>query len=232
MGASPPMLDLMRTLAGCAALVGTVEEAWASGCDYWVFVGSLPYRLGVDAENIPADTPYLHADPARAAVWQTRLAPYRGVAKVGLFWAGRPSHANDRRRSLRLAQLAPLARATGAVFIGLQQDERAQEAAPPGMTFVACGQELKDFADTAALLTQLDLVISVDSAPAHLAGALGRPVWTLLPFRADWRWQIEREDTPWYPGMRLFRQPQPGDWDTVIERVCSELQSAGLRSED
>ena len=228
MGASAPMLDLMRTLPGCAALVGTVDEAWSSGCDYWTFVGSLPYRLGVDADNIPADTPYLYADPARSAVWQTHLAPWHGAMKIGLFWAGRPTHAHDSRRSLKLAQLAPLAGAADAVFFGLQQDERADEAAPPGMTFVPCRQDLNDFADTAALISELDLLISVDSAPAHLAGAMRRPVWTLLPFRADWRWQIGRDDTPWYPGMRLFRQPAPGNWDDVVERVCSELNALVL----
>ena len=221
--ASPSLIDLMQSLRGCTAVVRNLEEAWDAGCDYWTFVGSLPCHLHVNADGIPADTPYLAADPQRVAAWHSRLEPFRDRFKVGLFWADRTSHVHDRNRSLTLEQLAPLAQVPGVAFFGLQQDERAQEAPPPGMTFTHCGDALHDFSDTAALLTELDLLITVDSAPAHLAGALRRPVWTLLPFRADWRWQTERTDTPWYPGMRLFRQPQPRDWRSVIDQVREAL---------
>ena len=227
MGASPPLLELMRTLPGVSGLLSTVEEAWFRGCDCWTFVASLPYRLGVGADSTPADTPYLGADPARAAKWRERLARWGGKLKVGLFWAGRATHANDRRRSMALAQLAPLAAVPEVVFVSLQRDQRIEEALDPpaGMELIACGEELQSFADTAALLGELDLLITVDSAAAHLAGALRRPVWTLLPFRPDWRWHLEREDSPWYPGMRLFRQPRRGDWASVVERVAGELRA-------
>lgn len=223
-GASQPLFGLMRGLPGCAGLITTEEEAWRSGCDYWVFVGSLPYRLGITPEAIVTETPYLSADPARGEFWREALALYADTLKVGLFWAGRPTHANDRRRSLRLDQFAPLADLPGITFVALQQDEAARQALrpPPGMSLVSAAG-LRDFGDTAALLTQLDLLITVDSAPAHLAGALGRPVWTLLPFNPDWRWRMDGEASRWYPSMRLFRQPQPGDWGSVMGRVREAL---------
>lgn len=223
-GASPPLFGLMHDSLGCAGLISTEDEAWRSGCDYWAFVGSLPYRLGITPDAVVTETPYLTAAPDRVGVWREALAPYADTLKVGLFWAGRPTHANDRRRSLRLNQFAPLADLPGVTFVSLQQDEPARQALrpPPGMT-LASANGLRDFGDTAALLTQLDLLITVDSAPAHLAGALGRPVWTLLPFNADWRWRMDGEASRWYPGMRLFRQPQPGDWDSVMARVREAL---------
>jgi ADP-heptose:LPS heptosyltransferase len=133
-----------------------------------------------------------------------------------------------RLRSLPLARLMPLLRATDAVFIGLQQGEAAGQIRqlPPLLRFDNIGPELKDFGDTAAVLAHLDLLISVDTAAAHLAGALGRPVWVLLSFAADWRWLFDRSDSPWYPTMRLFRQPQPGNWAAAVESVAQAL--AGL----
>lgn len=224
MGASQPLLGLMRGLPGCAGLIATEEEAWRSGCDYWVFVGSLPYRLGVAPEAVVTETPYLSADPARVEFWRDALAPYTDTLKVGLFWAGRPTHANDRRRSLRLDQFAPLADLPGVTFVALQQGEPARQVLrpPPGMRLVSASG-LNDFGETAALLAQLDLLITVDSAPAHLAGALGRPVWTLVPFNPDWRWRMDGEASRWYPSMRLFRQPRPGDWGGVMGRVREAL---------
>jgi len=142
----------MRTLPGVSGLLTTVEEAWFSGCDCWTFVASLPYRLGVGADSTPADTPYLGADPARAAKWRERLARWGGKLKVGMFWAGRATHANDRRRSMALAQLAPLAAVPEVVFVSLQRDQRIEEALDPpaGMELIACGEELQSFADTPA----------------------------------------------------------------------------------
>jgi tetratricopeptide (TPR) repeat protein len=144
---------------------------------------------------------------------------------VGIAWAGSPNHKNDHNRSLSLAALGTLARVPGVVFYSIQKGPAASQASapPPGMQLIDLTAELRDFADTAALVANLDLVICVDTAPAHLAGALGKPVWVLLPYAPDWRWLLEREDSPWYPTMRLFRQKSWGDWDPVLERVTQAL---------
>jgi Flp pilus assembly protein TadD len=195
---------------------------------------SLPRVFSTDLTNMPRNVPYLHADTAGVAIWREPLSglgssirPAVPALKVGLAWAGRPTHTNDRNRSLMLATLAPLAEIPGVQFYPVQKGEAAAEAntPPAGMELVDVTEQLKDFADTAALMAGLDLVISVDTAVAHLAGALAKPAWTLLPFVPDWRWGLESETTPWYPTMRLFRQPKLGDWDSVIQRVCDELKS-------
>jgi len=145
--------------------------------------------------------------------------------KVGLAWAGSPTYKNDRNRSIKLARLAPLGQAPGARFFSLQKGEAAAEAKtpPPGMELIDWTEELKDFADTAAFLANLDLVIAADTAVVHLGGAMAKPVWALLPFASDWRWLLDRADSPWYPTIRLFRQETPGDWDGVIGRVAGEI---------
>jgi ADP-heptose:LPS heptosyltransferase len=146
---------------------------------------------------------------------------------VGLVWAGRSDLWDDRKRSIGLAALAPLAQAEGVAFYGLQKGDAAAQAAhpPAGMKFVDCSGQLGDFADTAALAANLDLVVSVDTSVAHLAGALGRPTWLLLPTPPDWRWLLGREDSPWYPTMRLFRQETPGDWSGVAARAAQALRT-------
>jgi hypothetical protein len=145
-----------------------------------------------------------------------------------LAWSGNPAHANDRNRSIPLARLQPLWSLVGPSFISVQRDVREGDAGVlAGATrLVHLGGELSDFADTAAVLALADLVISVDSAVAHLAGAMGRPVSILLPFSPDWRWMLAREDSPWYPTARLFRQPEIGDWESVVARVREELGRA------
>jgi hypothetical protein len=140
-----------------------------------------------------------------------------------LCWAGRPEHFNDAARSLNLDQLAPLA-STGATFISVQKGPRAAQAVPAGMKIIDFGDKQADFDDTAAILMLSDLLISIDSSPGHLAGALGRPVWLLLSKVADWRWLLERSDSPWYPGHRLFRQRMANDWGPVIDEVTSTLK--------
>ena len=190
----------------------------------------LPRLTGVTAATIPAATPYLAVDPAAAAAWASRLAGLPG-RKVGLVWAGaaRRDHpanaAIDARRSLRLAQLAPLAAAADSSFVSLQIGEPAAEALDPpqGLRLVDWTAQIGDFADTAALVAGLDLVITVDTSVAHLAGALGRPVWILSRFDGCWRWLEHRDDSPWYPSARLFRQPAPGAWDPVIASVAADL---------
>jgi len=187
---------------------------------------SLSRVFSTDLGNIPQTVPYLHADAAEAALWGERLAGLGSSLKVALVWAGNPTNKNDRKRSLKLASLAPLAEVPGVRFISLQKGDATAEARtlPAGVALIDVAEDLKDFADTAALLANLDLVISVDTAVVHLAGAMGRPVWTLLPFAPDWRWLLGRADSPWYPTMRLFRQPAIGDWDAVIAEVREQLQ--------
>jgi tetratricopeptide (TPR) repeat protein len=192
----------------------------------------LPRLLGVTLDTIPAAMPYLVADPDTSAVWARRLAGLPG-RKVGLVWAGasRREHpaaaAIDARRSLTLAQLAPLAAARGVQFVSLQVGEPAGEAQDPptGLRLVDWTGELADFADTAALVAGLDLVVTVDTSVAHLAGALGRPVWILSRFDGCWRWLEHRDDSPWYPTARLFRQPAPGDWATPIAELAAALDA-------
>ena len=187
---------------------------------------SLPAVFGSSLEDVPATIPYLRADPAQASAWARRLAALPRP-RVGLVWAGRPTNAQDRLRSISLTRLAPLAAVPGVSFVSLQKGEAAMQAAapPPGMVLHDIAPELHDFADTAAAITALDLVISVDTAVVHLAGALGQPVWVMNRRYTDWRWLLEREDSPWYPSLRLFRQPRHGDWDAVIGRVAGELQA-------
>jgi tetratricopeptide (TPR) repeat protein len=174
---------------------------------------------------LPMSAPYLQADEARRSVWRVRLD--RGPAlRVGVAWAGNPSHSDDRRRSMPVESLLPLLKVPGVSFVSLQISPRS--ALPPAVAasgihdFTA---EIQDFADTAALVAELDLVITVDTATAHVAGALGRPVWIMLAFIADWRWERERKDTPWYPTARLFRQSRAGDWAGVVERVAAALRN-------
>jgi tetratricopeptide (TPR) repeat protein len=187
---------------------------------------SLPDVFGTSLETIPATIPYLRPDPAQAAAWARRFAglPH---PRVGLIWGGRPNNAHDRLRSIALARLAPLAAVAGVSFVSLQKGEAAAQAAapPPGMALHDVAGDLQDFADTAAAISALDLVITVDTAVAHLAGAMGQRVWVMNRRYTDWRWLLEREDSPWYPSLRLFRQPHHGDWDTVIARVATALQA-------
>ena len=184
---------------------------------------SLPLAFGTELATIPADVPYIHADPARVQAWSQRLE--RTGLRVGLVWAGSPKHVNDRQRSLPLARFTALTQIPGASFYALQKGHAAAETQPlpPGMRLIDLGPEQSNMAETAAIIANLDLVISVDTSVAHLAGALGKPVWILLHYVPDWRWLLHREDSPWYPTARLFRQPKLRDWDPVLQRVEEEL---------
>jgi tetratricopeptide (TPR) repeat protein len=186
---------------------------------------SLPGLFQTTLDTIPADVPYLHSDPTRAAVWRDRLASYRGF-RVGIAWRGGPTHEGNRTRSITAAQFAEFLNIPGLAVVSLQKDGTAGEMETlgniPGSLFDG-GPFLEDFSDTASAMANLDLVISVDTSVCHLAGALAVPVWTLIPFAPDWRWLLQREDSPWYPAMRLFRQPSIGDWQSVLERVRHEL---------
>src|SRR5262249_33543299 len=194
--------------------------------DFHCPLGSLPLALKTAPDTVPCEIPYLAADPARVARWRERLEAH-GAPGVAIVWAGNVAHANDRNRSLPLEALAPLFARDGARFVSLQRDLRAGDAERLAAAPVLhLGPELADFDDTAAVLAHCDVVISVDTSVAHLAGALGRPLWLLLPFAADWRWTAADERSPWYPAARLYRQPQLGDWESVVTKVLKDLPAA------
>ncbi|KVQ53422.1 glycosyltransferase 9 family protein [Burkholderia territorii] len=217
------LADLLGTLRGVSRVVadGQALPAFDLHCPMM----SLPFAFRTTLDTVPADVPYLRADPRRRAAWLERLdaAAPPGRLRVGVVWSGNPHHANDENRSMTFAALAPLV-ALDATFVSLQVGVRARDAdafaASGVLSFEAA---LTDFAETAALVDTLDLVIAVDTSVVHLAGALGRPVWVLLPRVPDWRWLLERDDSPWYPTATLFRQGRPGDWPALVERVAQAL---------
>ncbi len=216
----PPLMRLLATLPGVDALVAM--GAPLPHTDTWTPLLSLPALCQTRVDTVPAPVPYLRAEAGLRAAWAPRL-PASGL-RVGLVWKGNPQFENDAERSLaHLHQLAPLAAVPGIGFIGLQKGAGEAETAPWLAT--SLGPQLHDFADTAAIVDQLDLLISVDTAVAHLAGALGTPCWLLLPdYLTDWRWLTARSDTPWYPGsMRLFRQPPGGGWAPVVAELAAAL---------
>jgi TPR repeat/Glycosyltransferase family 9 (heptosyltransferase) len=190
-------------------------------------LASLPLAFKTELASIPAEIPYLAAPAERLDKWRARMEAL-ARPRIALAWSGNAAHANDRNRSIPLARLEPLWSRTNVTFVSVQRDVREADAGAlaGAARLVHLGDELSDFADTAAVLALADLVISVDSAVAHLAGAMGRPAWILLPFSPDWRWLLGREDSPWYPTARLFRQPAIGDWQGVIERLRQELTQA------
>jgi ADP-heptose:LPS heptosyltransferase len=188
---------------------------------------SLPLVFGTRLATIPRETPYLCASAQAVANWSARLPP-KTRPRIGLAWSGRPEHNNDQNRSIDLASFLSPLEGADATLVSLQRDIRAADAIvlKGRSDVIHFGEELKDFADTAALAANLDLVIAVDTSVAHLAGALAKPVWVLLPFIPDWRWLLDRNDSPWYPTARLFRQPEFGDWGSVIEALRHELMRA------
>ena len=183
---------------------------------------SLPRVFGTTLNTIPSRVPYLSVAAADKKGWADRLPDAR--LRVGLAWAGNPQHSNDHNRSIGLRRLAPLFEIEGVTMVSLQKEPPAADRAT--LADLAGRVEtvaLDDVYDTASLVSALDLVISVDTSVCHLAGALGRPTWLLLPFAPDWRWLLDREDSPWYPTMRLFRQRQPADWTDVVDRLAAAL---------
>lgn len=190
---------------------------------------SLPHLMGTDSASIPSDVPYLKADAALVELWRERLGP-AADRRVGLVWSGNPRHENDANRSMPAACFGPLLAIDGLSFVSLQIGARQRdlEAYAPGAAR-DLSRDITDFADTAAVVASLDLIVSVDTAVAHLAGALGRPCWLLVPFVPEWRWQLGREDSPWYPSFRLFRQSAPGDWASVIDRIAGTLGADSSR---
>ena len=220
--------ELFSGMAGADQVVA--EGSQTPPFDVHAPLMSLPFLLGTTRSTVPATVPYLSADPQRVEVWRQRLAEVGGF-RVGIVWQGNPFHKWDRHRSVPLWRFAPLADLPGVTLVSLQKGPGTEqlegfsrfrvvvpETAPMGTPGA--------FADTAALIANLDLVVTVDTAVAHLAGALGAPVWVALAALSDWRWLRDRDDSPWYPTLRLFRQPQLGDWGSVFERMAKMLTNS------
>jgi Flp pilus assembly protein TadD len=220
-----PLTRLLRCLPGIELIVVRGEPL--PRFDLHCPMLSLPLALGTTIATIPSDGRYLHADPEQVATWRTRLAETGNQGpRIGLVWSGNPrlqlrsAAALGRRRSIAPDRLAPLVALPGRHFVSLQKDGPPP---PRDLALTDFMGEMGDFADTAALIANLDLVISIDTSVAHLAAALGKPVWLLTCFDACWRWLVARRDSPWYPSMRLYRQPRPGDWGSVLAEVAHDL---------
>jgi tetratricopeptide (TPR) repeat protein len=222
----PPLVGLLGRVAGVTSAVG--PDRPLPDWDLRVPLLELPRLFGTTNETIDGAVPYLPVEPARIAAWRERLAG----PSIGLVWQGRRTHRNDRNRSLPAASLAPLLARRGHNFVSLQKD-----AGPGDLAMLAgagpitdLGEAFADFEELAAAVAALDLVITVDTAIAHLAGALGRPVWILLPYAPDWRWQLDRRDSPWYPTARLFRQTKPGGWSAPIAEIATRLTASAANA--
>jgi hypothetical protein len=219
---------LLKNLPGVKVVAQDLKtEEFDLQCPLW----SLPLALGTRLETIPPMPDCLFIDPQQQQQWRTRLDSIRRPGdrmNIGLIWSGSPGFAYNYRRSTKLETLAPLAQLPGINFISLQKGPASAQAKtpPPGMRLIDWTSELNDFADTAALISQLDLIITTDTGAAHLSGLVGKPTWILLMFAPDFRWLRQREDSPWYPSVRLFRQPVARDWDTPIQWMVEELRVA------
>lgn len=219
------LVRLFETLPGLDAVVALGDPIPGPDWDYWTLPLSLPLRCATRLDSVPAEIPYLQARPGWIDAWRPRLPAAR--LRVGLAWQGNPRFGRDAERSLpSLACLAPLA-TEGVQFVSLQKESSGQECVTSsGWPPFDPSPWLEDFADTAGLMTHLDLVITVDTAAAHLAGALGKPCWVMLPSPADWRWLKAGEASPWYPGnLRLFRQAEGETWDPVILRMAWDFRA-------
>jgi tetratricopeptide (TPR) repeat protein len=222
----PELKDLLSQIEGAAGVFTRGETL--PNFDVQCPLMSLPLALKTTPQTIPAEGPYLRADAARLVTWKPELDTL-AAPRVAIAWSGRATHINDRNRSLTLAALEPLLALSNVRFVSIQRDPRPADAerlaADPRILHL--GDRLEDFSDTAAVLALTDLLIAVDTSVLHLAGALGRPAWGMIPFQPDWRWGLAGNATSWYPGMELFRQPEPGDWTNVINQMTEKLASAG-----
>ncbi len=221
-----PLARLLGSLAGVDQLV--VEGAPLPGFDYQLPLASLPGRLNVDIDSVSTGDSYLAAPAELPAELEALLREGNAAAlTVGLVWQGNPQQARDNVRSCPLRMLMPLFSVRGIRWVSLQVEEKGLldlVKIAPARRPIEIGSRLKDFAETAAVIDRLDLLVTVDTAAAHLAGALGKPVWTMLCHTPDWRWHLATSDSPWYPTMRLFRQPAWGDWPSVVATVAEELE--------
>ncbi len=215
----PSLTGILRSVPGIDRVIATGDPPGAYRCHAPLM--SLPHIFGTTGETLPAQVPYLTPDDALCRAWTERLGTGPPL-KAGIVWRGFALHRNDRKRSCPLETFLPLTDVPGVRLFSLQKETTDDESPLPGGIEDLSG-ELGDFADTAAAIGTLDVVITVDTSVAHLAGAMGRPVWVLLPHNPDWRWMLDREDSPWYPTMRLFRQAEPGNWQSVIARIAHSL---------
>jgi hypothetical protein len=214
----------MRTVPGILRVLASDEPTDVFDCYVWML--DLPGKLGTTLQNVPSRFPYLVAPADAAEVFARRVAEHPAQLRVGIAWAGNPRHLHDRHRSLPAEELSRLAGIEGVVFYQLHKLDRRHTAPtelPAGLALHDWTADFVDMSDTAGLIANLDLVVSVDTSVAHLVGAMGREVWTLLPFNAEHRWLTARDDTVWYPTMRLFRQRRPRDWTGVVQRIRNEL---------
>jgi len=218
----PPLMSLLKNLEGISRLVAKGEPI--PPFDVHCPIMSLPLAFKTTMETIPAEVPYLAVSKNIIEKWRSKLNG--AEIKVGIVWAGNPNHPQDLDRSIPLKNILPILRVKGARYFSLQKDLRHgdKETLDVNSQIVRLDQEINDFEDTAAIVMSLDLVISIDTSVVHLAGALGRPIWLLLPSNPDWRWLLDRSDSPWYPTARLFRQIDTGEWSTVIDDVRVELE--------
>jgi ADP-heptose:LPS heptosyltransferase len=187
---------------------------------------SLPLVFGTELNSIPAEVPYIDVSADLVSKWRKRMGERR-APRIGIAWAGSAAQKNNSKRSIALQRFAPLLKTRGVEFVSVQRELTQSDAAllEDQASVLHVGGELGDFADTATVISSMDLLISADTSVAHLAGAIGRPVWILIPLASDFRWLLKRADSPWYPTSRLFRQRQLEDWDSVLERVRRELVS-------
>jgi uncharacterized protein (TIGR03032 family) len=221
------LMPIFATISGIAQ-IREKEKIAVAEFDTYLPLMSLPYVFATTLDTIPASVPYLDA----AALRRRKENPALSLSdsefpRIGIVWAGSPTNRTDRHRSCPLSEFLPILDVSGVSFFSLQKGDRHQDLSdlPSQVRVQDMEPQLRDFGDLAVIIDQLDLVISVDTSVAHVAGALGKPVWVLLSHVADWRWMLEGETTPWYPTMRLFRQTRPGDWEGVIERVTEELSN-------
>ena len=215
----PALVPLLERMTGLDRAIARGQPLPAFDCQ--IPLQSLPNVLGITLENLPNQVPYLSAPPDRVQRWKERLAA-ETKTRVGLVWSG-SQYVDHELRTRTIDVFAPLAEAPGVKFFSLQKGDDSRQAPPQGMDWADFSAELNDFADTAALVQNLDLVVTVDTSVAHLAGALAKPVWVLIPFLCDFRWMLSRTDSPWYPTMRLFRQTKPGDWETPVAEMAAAL---------
>jgi Tfp pilus assembly protein PilF len=226
-GSGPEISAIMANVAGETY---ETHERWEKlpPFHYQIAISSLPMVFGTTLETIPAKVPYLSADPVKAAAWRARLdAVARGRKKVGFVWQGRPAHPNDRVRSVGLEALSPLLQLENILPVSLQFGAGQEQLAkhPAGARVFDASGDIRDFSDTAAVISALDCVVSIDSAVAHLTGAMAKRGIVMLSHAGEWRWLEKRSDSPWYPTLELVRQPQAGAWDSVVRSVAERLSA-------
>ena len=219
--AQPELIPLIAGLSGVAEAIPAGRQE-VPAYDYYVAVMSLPYHFGTTPESIPSEVPDVSPPSTLPGELEQLLPLTSDSYRVGLVWAGRANHTNDRHRSCRLTDLSALLDLPGISYFSLQKESKEEDRMFL-RGIVDLSPHLTDFSVTAAFMERLDLIVCVDTAPAHLAGALGRPIWLMLPHRGEWRWALAQDSSPWYPSMRIFRQSSPGDWKTLVESLKTEL---------